>query len=156
MAKKEDSTYQSICKLIDALCNRNAICNRNLQQSIKGDELGVSEFTRTWFRSKQQAYADERAEFIENVTLRNIMKKLNESLVSELDSTDLLIGHSYFMGKTEADICNIMNRNIIPLLYEYFYDNSKKVKALVETVTNGLGVAIKKEAMGRIKLEKQD
>jgi hypothetical protein len=42
------------------------------------------------------------------------------------------------------------------LLYEYFYDNSKKVKALVETVTNGLGVAIKKEAMGRIKLEKQD
>jgi 5-methylcytosine-specific restriction protein B len=97
-----------------------------------------------------------RAEFIENVTLRNIMKKLNESLVSELDSTDLLIGHSYFMGKTEADICNIMNRNIIPLLYEYFYDNSKKVKALVETVTNGLGVAIKKEAMGRIKLEKQD
>lgn len=66
MAKKEDSTYQSICKLIDALCNRNAICNRNLQQSIKGDELGVSEFTRTWFRSKQQAYADERAEFIEN------------------------------------------------------------------------------------------
>ena len=97
-----------------------------------------------------------RAEFIENATLRNIMKKLNESLVSELDSTDLLIGHSYFMGKTEADICNIMNRNIIPLLYEYFYDNSKKVKALVETVTNGLGVAIKKEAMGRIKLEKQD
>ena len=95
-------------------------------------------------------------EFIENATLRNIMKKLNESLVSELDSTDLLIGHSYFMGKTEADICNIMNRNIIPLLYEYFYDNSKKVKALVETVTNGLGVAIKKEAMGRIKLEKQD
>ena len=97
-----------------------------------------------------------RAEFIENATLRNIMKKLNESLVSELDSTDLLIGHSYFMGKTEADICNIMNRNIIPLLYEYFYDNSKKVKALVETVTNGIGVAIKKEAMGRIKLEKQD
>lgn len=97
-----------------------------------------------------------RAEFIENATLRSIMKKLNDNLVSELDSTDLLIGHSYFMGKTEADICNIMNRNIIPLLYEYFYDNSKKVKALVESVISGLDVAIKKEAMGRIRLEKQD
>ena len=97
-----------------------------------------------------------RAEFIENATLRNIMKKLNENLVGELDSTDLLIGHSYFMGKTEADICNIMNRNIIPLLYEYFYDNSKKVKALVESVISGLDVAIKKETMGRIRLEKQD
>ena len=97
-----------------------------------------------------------RAELIENETLRNVMKKLNESLVSELDSTDLLIGHSYFMGKTEADLCGIMNRNIIPLLYEYFYDNSKKVKALVESVITGLGVAIKKESMGRIRLEKQD
>ena len=97
-----------------------------------------------------------RAEFIENAILRNIMKKLNENLVGELDSTDLLIGHSYFMGKTEADICNIMNRNIIPLLYEYFYDNSKKVKALVESVISGLDVSIKKEAMGRIRLEKQD
>ncbi len=97
-----------------------------------------------------------RAELIENETLRNIMKKLNESLVNELDSTDLLIGHSYFLGKTEADICNIMNRNIIPLLYEYFYDNSKKVKALVESVIAGLGVKIKKESMGRIRIEKQD
>ena len=97
-----------------------------------------------------------RAEFIENAILRNIMKKLNENLVGELDSTDLLIGHSYFMGKTEADICNIMNRNIIPLLYEYFYDNSKKVKALVESVISGLDISIKKEAMGRIRLEKQD
>lgn len=97
-----------------------------------------------------------RAEFIENEILRGIMKKLNESLVNELDSTDLLIGHSYFMGKTEADICNIMNRNIIPLLYEYFYDNSKKVKALVESVIAGYGLAIKKESMGRIRLEKQD
>jgi 5-methylcytosine-specific restriction protein B len=97
-----------------------------------------------------------RAEFIENEMLRGIMKKLNESLVNELDSTDLLIGHSYFMGKTEADICNIMNRNIIPLLYEYFYDNSKKVKALVESVIAGYGLAIKKESMGRIRVEKQN
>ena len=97
-----------------------------------------------------------RAEFIENEILRGIMKKLNESLVNELDSTDLLIGHSYFMGKTEADICNIMNRNIIPLLYEYFYDNSKKVKALVESVIAGYGLAIKKESMGRIRVEKQN
>ena len=97
-----------------------------------------------------------RAELIENETLRNVMKKLNESLVNELDSTDLLIGHSYFMGKTEADICNIMNRNIIPLLYEYFYDNSKKVKALVESVIAGYGLAIKKESMGRIRVEKQN
>ena len=76
-----------------------------------------------------------RAEFIENVTLRNIMKKLNESLVSELDSTDLLIGHSYFMPlkavPTIDTLAKIFENNIIPLLQEYFYEDYEKIRLVL-------------------------
>lgn len=64
--------------------------------------------------------------------LRTVLERLNKGLADELGSTDLLIGHAYFIGKALDDLCGIMNRAIIPLLYEYFYDNAKKVKDLVK------------------------
>ena len=95
------------------------------------------------------------AELIEDVTLRTVLTRLNDNLVKELDSTDLLIGHAYFMGKTANDLCNIMNNNIIPLLYEYFYDNSKKVEKQVKEAVEGFDVEIKNASVGRIKLVKK-
>lgn len=95
------------------------------------------------------------AELIEDVTLRTVLTRLNDNLVKELDSTDLLIGHAYFMGKTANDLCNIMNNNIIPLLYEYFYDNSKKVEKQVKEAVEGFDVDLKNASVGRIKLVKK-
>lgn len=69
---------------------------------------------------------------IENATLRKVLSTLNTYLRKELRSTDLLIGHSYFIGKTSDTLCNIMNQNIVPLLYEYFYDDEAKVKKSLE------------------------
>lgn len=95
------------------------------------------------------------AELIEDGILRTVLTRLNEALVKELDSTDLLIGHAYFIGKTADDLCNIMNKNIIPLLYEYFYDNSKKVEKQVKDAVDGYDVEIQKATVGRIKLVKK-
>lgn len=90
---------------------------------------------------------------IEDVKLRTILERLNNGLVNELDSTDLLIGHAYFIGKSIDDLCNIMNRAIIPLLYEYFYDNAKKVKDLVNKAIEGFDAfKIIDTNIGRIKL----
>lgn len=80
---------------------------------------------------------------------------INENLVSELDSTDLLVGHSYFMKKTEKDLCNILNNNIIPLLYEYFYDNRKKVAKLLKDAIDksGAQIEIVDEKVGRLRVK---
>lgn len=103
-----------------------------------------------------------RFEFIEvipnkdlvgDVALREVLERLNNSLVNELDSTDLLIGHAYFIKKTEKDLCNIMNRNIIPLLYEYFFDDSKKVKTLLTNVIDAHRYAIVGGNVGRLKIQ---
>lgn len=90
------------------------------------------------------------AELIKNNTLRNIFKAINNRLADELDSTDLLIGHSYFMDKSETDLPGILNRKIIPLLYEYFYDNRKKVASLLNDILMGSNIEIVDEKMGRL------
>lgn len=87
--------------------------------------------------------------------LKSMLENINMSLVDELDSTDLLVGHSYFMNKTEKDLCNILNNNIIPLLYEYFYDNRKKVANILNDAIKkaGANVEIVDEKVGRLRVK---
>lgn len=90
-----------------------------------------------------------------DTVLREMLENINISLVEELDSTDLLVGHSYFMNKSENDLCNILNNNIIPLLYEYFYDNRKKVASLLNDAIKkaGASVEIVDEKVGRLRVK---
>ena len=92
------------------------------------------------------------AKIVENTVLKTALERLNEELFKELDSTDLLVGHAYFMGKDENDLCDIMNHSIIPLLYEYFYDNSNKVKNILEKAIAGYNFQVTPAKVGRIKL----
>ena len=87
--------------------------------------------------------------------LKTILETINLSLVEELDSTDLLVGHSYFMNKKQSDLCNILNNNIIPLLYEYFYDNRKKVASILSEAIKkaGASVEIVDEKVGRLRVK---
>lgn len=94
-------------------------------------------------------------ELISDNKLKNVLKTLNDGIAKELNSTDLLVGHSYFMGKTADDLCEIMNRSIIPLLYEYFFDNHKKVEAQIKKAIEGMDVEIESSSIGRIKLIKK-
>lgn len=93
------------------------------------------------------------ASLIKDQTLRKVFVGLNEKLVDDLDSTDLLIGHSYFMGKTVGDLSAILNRSIIPLLYEYFYDNRKKVTSVLNEVLKGTNIEVVNTKMGRLSVK---
>lgn len=93
---------------------------------------------------------------ISDAKLKAVLKKLNEGIEKELNSTDLLVGHSYLINKNVDDICNIMNRNIIPLLYEYFFDNKNKVEVQLKTALESLDVEIISNTMGRIKIKKKE
>ena len=95
--------------------------------------------------TKEKDSLNAEKEHIENILS-------NEELFKELDSTDLLVGHAYFMGKDENDLCDIMNHSIIPLLYEYFYDNSNKVKNILEKAIAGYNFQVTPAKVGRIKL----
>lgn len=92
---------------------------------------------------------------VTDTVLKTVLETINLSLVEELDSTDLLVGHSYFMNKTQSDLCNILNNNIIPLLYEYFYDNRKKVASILTEAIKKADAAIEivDEKVGRLRVK---
>lgn len=94
-------------------------------------------------------------QLVSDEKLKKVLGTLNKGIASELNSTDLLVGHSYFMNKSEEDLCDIMNRSIIPLLYEYFFDNHKKVEAQIKKAIEGMDVEIESSSIGRIKLVKK-
>ncbi len=88
---------------------------------------------------------------IDDLTLRKVFESINKKLVGDLESTDLLIGHSYFMNKTFEDLPDILNRNVIPLLYEYYYDvRSKVAKTIQEAIKDTDIVIVDDDTFGRL------
>ena len=65
------------------------------------------------------------------------------------------MGHSYFIGKTELDLEKIFNNKIIPLLYEYFYDNRKKVASILADVLKDTNIDVIDEKFGRLCVKKK-
>lgn len=93
---------------------------------------------------------------VDDPTLRDVLSKINTILADSLESSDLLIGHSYFMGKTVDDLCAVLNNSIIPLLYEYYYDNKKKVIGVLTDALKDLGIIIVDDKISRVRVEKAD
>ena len=93
---------------------------------------------------------------VDDPTLRDVLSKINTILADSLESSDLLIGHSYFMGKTVDDLCAVLNNSIIPLLYEYYYDNKKKVIGVLTDALKDLGIKIVDDKISRVRVEKAD
>ena len=95
---------------------------------------------------------------VDDSVLRKVLHEMNLILAKELDSTDLLVGHSYFMNRTADSICDILNNSIIPLLYEYFYDNRKKVANILNDVIkkSGANVEIEDYIIGRLRVKTKD
>ena len=92
---------------------------------------------------------------IANSTARSVLKKINEKLEGQLDSSDLLVGHAYFIGKDENSICDVLNHNVIPLLYEYFFDSKAKVKDILKYALDGLNYEIEDEPGKRLRVVKK-
>ena len=95
------------------------------------------------------------ATLIEDSLMRKVLQELNLRLVDELESTDLLVGHSYFMNRSKDELCGVLNNNIIPLLYEYFYDNKKKVASILQETIKKSDAAIEivDAKVGRLKVK---
>lgn len=94
-------------------------------------------------------------EYVEDVVLRGVMSRLNEHLKKELRSTDMLIGHAYFIGKNESNLDSIMNNKIIPLLYEYFYDDENKVETTLKNALEGTKFETVLNVIGRLRIRKK-
>jgi 5-methylcytosine-specific restriction protein B len=56
----------------------------------------------------------------------DVFQKLNQRII-KLKSRDFQIGHAYFMKDTEP-LADILDKKVIPLLYEYFLNDDKKVE----------------------------
>ena len=95
-------------------------------------------------------------ELVDNKKLKDILTNMNKKLAEELDSTDLLIGHSYFMHKSESELPLVLNNNIIPLLYEYFYDNKKKVASVLDYSIGDIDIEIIDNSLGRLSVKKKE
>ncbi len=64
--------------------------------------------------------------------LSQLLKLLNDQ-IRERKGVDFLIGHSYFLHKTRADVPEIFNQKIIPLLYEYFNSRIEPIREILQT-----------------------
>ncbi len=67
-------------------------------------------------------------ELVTNDTKKALLKYLNTKIFETKKTTDYLLGHSFFMDKT--DIETVLKNKIIPLLMEYFSGKMDKVSDL--------------------------
>ncbi len=66
-----------------------------------------------------------------NETAEKILRSMNNRIRALLDK-DHQIGHSYFINKNESkEILEVMREDIIPLLEEYFYNETDKIRIVL-------------------------
>jgi len=76
----------------------------------------------------ESMYPNYRIEGVHDV---EILKKINEE-IKKTKGHDFQIGHAYFMGKNEG-LVGRMNKKVIPLLLEYYMNDEKEVKSILQS-----------------------
>ena len=86
---------------------------------------------RRRFQFEEMAPKPERLGTVDDIDLADVLKTINERL-EYLYDRDHLIGHAWLINaRTKADVDDIFRRKIIPLVAEYFYDDWRKVRAVL-------------------------
>lgn len=68
---------------------------------------------------------------VEYAPAQEILKNINLNICAILNK-DHQIGHSYFINiKNDKDIVRVMMTQVVPLLEEYFYNNTEKIKVVL-------------------------
>lgn len=75
---------------------------------------------------------------VAGINLEQLLKRINERITEKYDR-DHQIGHSYLMGvETEKDLERVYKNRILPLLNEYFYNDTKTVSQILNCSENEL------------------
>ena len=83
------------------------------------------------FEEMAPAYESDLLPVVEGVNLLTVLRTINERLEYLIDR-DHLIGHAWLMNAGSKDeVDRVMRRKIIPLIAEYFYDDWRKVRAVL-------------------------
>ena len=86
---------------------------------------------RRRFEFDEIAPKPELLKVVERINLPDVLEAINERLEYLIDR-DHLIGHAWLMNAgTKGEVDRIMRRKIIPLIAEYFYDDWRKVRAVL-------------------------
>ena len=86
---------------------------------------------RRRFEFDEIAPKPELLKVVEGINLPDVLEAINERLECLIDR-DHLIGHAWLMNAgTKAEVDRIMRRKIVPLIAEYFYDDWRKVRAVL-------------------------
>jgi len=71
---------------------------------------------------------------VEDISIRDMLTRMNEK-ISVLYDREHTIGHTYFLPLADEPtierLADIFERNIIPLLQEYFYDDYEKIRLVL-------------------------
>lgn len=59
------------------------------------------------------------------------LRRINTAIKEKKKSSDLMIGHSFFIGKSKTHLKEIFNQEIIPLLNEYFNGNNAQIREVL-------------------------
>jgi len=75
------------------------------------------------------------------ISLRKLLEKINMR-IEFLLNRDQTIGHSYFINVTTFDeLVDVMRKNVIPLLQEYFYEDWHRIQLVFKDIVNSDGKA---------------